>query len=74
MHQVGCSGQEDSVRPYSCLPYAWDEPSLPVRQLAVTLPGGGRVVLGKFALDELGQRCEVAVPRQREGGSRQVGH
>lgn len=29
VQQIGCLDQEDVLRPYSCLPYAWDEPSQP---------------------------------------------
>lgn len=29
VQQVGCIEQEDLLRPYSSLPYAWEEPSMP---------------------------------------------
>lgn len=29
VQQAGCAEQEDVLRPYSSLPYAWDEPSMP---------------------------------------------
>jgi len=29
VQQVGCLDDEDVLPPYSCLPYTWDEPSLP---------------------------------------------
>ncbi len=29
VQQEGCIEQEDMLRPYSCLPYAWEEPSRP---------------------------------------------
>lgn len=29
VQQAGCAEQEDVLKPYSSLPYAWDEPSLP---------------------------------------------
>ena len=48
--QQGCGEQEDILRPYSCLDYAWDEPSLP-HQLVVSLPGN--VQLGSYALDKV---------------------
>lgn len=49
--QVGCPGQEDVIRSYSCLPYTWDEPSAPSPRLAVELPGGRQ--LGTFKLDQV---------------------
>lgn len=36
VQQVGCVEQEDVLQPYSSLPFAWDEPSLPHR---VSVPG-----------------------------------
>lgn len=42
VQQAGCPEQEDVLRPYSSLPYAWDEPSMPhkVGCMAVgTAPG-----------------------------------
>lgn len=56
--QVGCPGQEDVIRSYSCLPYTWDEPSAPSPRLAVELPGGRQ--LGTFRLDQVSARglCE----------------
>ena len=48
----GCTVlQEDVVRPYSCLPWAWDEHTAPKRVL-VSLQG--RRKLGEFELDEVG--------------------
>ena len=44
--------QEDVLRPYSALDYAWDEPSLP-HKLIVALPGNRR--LGVFNLDKVSQ-------------------
>jgi len=29
VQQAGCAEQEDVLQPYSSLPYAWDEPSMP---------------------------------------------
>lgn len=37
VQQAKCEA-EDIIRPYSCLPYAWDEPSAP-QALVVSLPG-----------------------------------
>ena len=57
--QVGCPGsEEDVVRPYSCLPYTWDDPDARGGpRLAIDLPGGRR--LGAFALNEVGRRTWV---------------
>ena len=48
--QQGCQEQEDILRPYACLDYAWDEPSLP-HQLVLALPGN--LQLGSYALDKV---------------------
>ena len=48
--QKGCEEQEDILRPYSCLDYAWDEPSLP-HQLVLSLPGN--LQLGSYPLDKV---------------------
>ena len=48
--QQGCEEQEDILRPYSCLDYAWDEPSLP-HQLVLALPGN--LQLGSYPLDKV---------------------
>ncbi len=48
--QIGCAEQEDVLRPYSHLNYAWDEPSLP-HKLVLSLPGNR--VLGTFDLDKV---------------------
>ena len=50
--QLGCEKKEDDdvLRPYSHLNYAWDEPSLP-HKLVLSLPGN--LVLGTFKLDEV---------------------
>lgn len=55
---MGCPGsEEDVIRPYSCLPYTWDNPSARSPRLAIDLPGGRR--LGTFALGEVGRRTWV---------------
>ena len=48
--QLGCEEQQDILRPYSTLNYAWDEPSLP-HKLVLSLPGNR--VLGVFELDKV---------------------
>lgn len=48
--QHQCSEQEDVLRPYSCVDYAWDEPALPHR-LSLALPGNRK--LGLFYLDKV---------------------
>ncbi len=48
--QQAYNEQEDVLRPYSALTYAWDEPSLPHR-LVVALPGNRK--LGVFNLDKV---------------------
>jgi hypothetical protein len=35
VQQAGCAEQEDVLRPYSSLPYAWDEPSMPHKVSAI---------------------------------------
>ena len=53
--------------PYSCLPYAWDEPSLP-NKVVLLLPGHRS--LGTFALDEVGGARSVLLPAPAGGGAR----
>jgi hypothetical protein len=48
--QQAYNEQEDVLRPYSALTYAWDEPSLPHR-LVVALPGNRK--LGVYNLDKV---------------------
>lgn len=50
--QVGCLDAEDVVRPYSCLPYTWDEHT-PGRQQRVLLSLPGRRRLGEVELDKV---------------------
>ncbi len=49
--------QEDVLRPYCALDYAWDEPSLPHR-LVLELPGNRK--LGVFPLDKVGGPLKAA--------------
>lgn len=48
--QQGCQEQEDILRPYCHLDYAWDEPSLP-HKIVLALPGN--LLLGSYALDKV---------------------
>ncbi len=48
--QQAYNEQEDILRPYSSLSYAWDEPSLPHR-LVISQPGNRK--LGVFNLDKV---------------------
>ena len=48
--QDGCDEQQDILRPYSTINYAWDEPSLP-HKLVLSLPGNRK--LGVFELDKV---------------------
>ena len=48
--QQSYNEQEDVLRPYSSLLYAWDEPALP-HKLVLALPGNRR--LGAFNLDKV---------------------
>jgi len=48
--QLGCDEQQDILRPYSTINYAWDEPSMP-HKLVLSLPGNR--VLGVFQLDKV---------------------
>ena len=53
------------IRPYSCLPYAWDEPS-GTQALLVKLPGAGQGrALGTFPLDRVrpGTTAKLGNPR-----------
>ncbi len=52
--QLGCEEQQDILRPYSTINYAWDEPSLP-HKLVLSLPGNR--VLGVFELDKVTTLC-----------------
>lgn len=77
--QVGCLDQEDVIRPYACLSYAWDEPTAPPR-LEVQLAGRRKV--GEFELDKVSkgvgithalppidasQWGQAAAPRKKSG-------
>lgn len=58
--QSGCIEAEDVIRPFSCLPYAWDEPSLGKpgsQRLAISLVGLRRV--GEFDLERVGSCTQV---------------
>lgn len=58
--QSGCVEAEDVIRPFSCLPYAWDEPSLGkpgTQRLDVSLPGHRKV--GEFDLEKVGSCMQV---------------
>eukprot|EP01025_Chloroclados_australasicus_P036630 TRINITY_DN37331_c0_g1_i1.p1 TRINITY_DN37331_c0_g1~~TRINITY_DN37331_c0_g1_i1.p1 ORF type:complete len:1661 (+),score=111.99 TRINITY_DN37331_c0_g1_i1:654-4985(+) len=59
VRQEGCTDQEDILKPYCHLPYAWDEPSLP-HQLILELPG--HRYLGTFDLDRVGEQAFLQVP------------
>lgn len=50
LRQQDCHEQEDILRPYSSLNYAWDEPSLP-HKLVIARPGNRK--LGTFNLDKV---------------------
>lgn len=52
--QLGCDEQQDILRPYSTINYAWDEPSLP-HKLVLSLPGNR--VLGVFEPDKVHTLC-----------------
>lgn len=62
--QKGCTEQDDLLRPYSSLDYAWDEPALP-HKLLLELPGNRR--LGEYDLDNVGHHwfVNVAATSQR---------
>ncbi len=56
--QKGCIEQDDLLRPYSSLDYAWDEPALP-HKLLLELPGNRK--LGEYELDNVGFQKVVTV-------------
>ncbi|KAL0051145.1 hypothetical protein WJX82_002690 [Trebouxia sp. C0006] len=58
LRQKGCIEQDDLLRPYSSLDYAWDEPALP-HQLVLELPGNRR--LGTYDLDRVGSHYIVTL-------------
>lgn len=62
--QKGCTEQDDLLRPYSSLDYAWDEPALP-HKLLLELPGNRH--LGEYDLDNVGHHwfVNVAATSQR---------
>ena len=49
--QCGSGNQEDILRPYSSMPYAWDQPT---GMHKVILEGPGRTFIGQFELDRVG--------------------
>ncbi|GAX77877.1 hypothetical protein CEUSTIGMA_g5319.t1 [Chlamydomonas eustigma] len=65
IRQVGVIGvDEDVIRPFSSLPYTWDEPSTQKPRLCVDLSGGRR--LGHYTLQDVGLQEWLEAPT---GGS-----
>ncbi|PSC70464.1 Methionine gamma-lyase isoform A [Micractinium conductrix] len=61
--------QQDVLRPYCSLHYAWDEPAQPHR-LVLELPGAR--TLGTFDLDKVGQDVLLTLPTKRGEPQRRV--
>lgn len=58
VRQRGSGNQEDVLRPYSSMPYAWDEPS---GKHQVVLEGPARKLIGVFNLDLVGESWRVTL-------------
>lgn len=65
VQQERCVEQEDVLRAYTSLPFAWDEPSLPHRVLLL-LPG--HRLLGKFSFEQLGQQRDIIIAASSDQG------
>ena len=63
IQQEGCLDQEEVLRPYSSLPYVWDEPSRPHR-LLLLLPG--RRKLQRVDMDAVGTVRELHMPPSKK--------
>eukprot|EP00803_Ostreobium_quekettii_P009393 evm.model.scf_204.12 EVM.evm.TU.scf_204.12 scf_204:78769-93194(-) len=62
IRQESWRDQEDILRPYSSVPFAWDEPAAPHR---VVLELAGRQYVGTFNLDEVGYVACTRLPPSR---------
>lgn len=58
VRQEGCHEQEDVLRPYSSIPYAWDEPSGTHK---VVLELSGHRLVGTLKLDQVGCASRVTL-------------
>ena len=67
--QKGCFEQDDLLRPYSSLDYAWDEPTLP-HKLVLEQPGNRR--LGEYDLDHVGSQYVVSVKATAQRPERRI--
>ena len=67
--QKGCIEQDDLLRPYSSLDYAWDEPTLP-HKLVLEQPGNRR--LGEYDLDNVGSQYVVSVKATAQRPERRI--
>ena len=67
--QQGCLEQDDLLRPYSSLDYAWDEPAL-AHKLVLEQPGGRK--LGVYDLDRVGNRPAVIVPATSQRAEQRI--
>lgn len=67
--QQGCLEQDDLLRPYSSLDYAWDEPAL-THRLVLEQPGGRK--LGVYDLDRVGNRPAVVVPATSQRAEQRI--
>ena len=56
--QCGSGNQEDILRPYSSMPYAWDQPT---GMHKVILEGPGRTSIGQFELDRVGTESRTVL-------------
>lgn len=58
VRQKGKGNQEDILRPYASMPYAWDEPS-GIHKVVLETPG--RKLIGNFHLDAVGTELRVTL-------------
>lgn len=58
VRQEGCREQEDVLRPYSSIPYAWDEPA-GIHKVVLEL--SGHRLVGTLKLDQVGSAVKVAL-------------
>lgn len=59
VRQELCREQEDILRPYSCISYAWDEPNGPHK---ILLEMAGHQLIGTVNLDLIGHYSSVVLP------------
>lgn len=64
IRQKGVLDQQDILKPYCCINYTWDEPSLS-HNITIECPGG--LLVGRFDLDKVGLKSSVSLKDRLSG-------